>query len=138
MEGLAQLLPFILIIVVFYFLLIRPQRKRQQEQLRMQSSLAPGTRVMTTAGLYATVVAVDDDDVILEVAPGVESRYVKGAIARVVTPVPGQPEDAEVGGDTTPEVSDTAPAKADDAPAAEPDTAAKPASPQDEGSKSSS
>ncbi|MGC5013057.1 preprotein translocase subunit YajC [Streptosporangium sp. DT93] len=76
-----------LMVVVFYFLLIRPQRKRQQEQAKMQNSLTPGTGVMTTTGLFATVVAIDADDVILEIAPGVETRWVKAAIGRVLVPV---------------------------------------------------
>jgi preprotein translocase subunit YajC len=86
MGQLGSILPLILLVVVFYFLLIRPQRKRQQEALKMQNSLAPGARVMTTTGLFATVVAVDNEDVILEVAPGVETRWVKAAIGRVVQP----------------------------------------------------
>lgn len=85
-NALTSFLPLILLVVVFYFLLIRPQRKRQQEQLRMQNSLAPGMRVMTTTGLFGDVVAVDGEDVILEIAPGVETRWVKAAIGRVVTP----------------------------------------------------
>jgi preprotein translocase subunit YajC len=93
-NALTSFLPLILLVVVFYFLLIRPQRKRQQEQLRMQNSLVPGTRVMTTTGLFATVVAVEDEDVILEIAPGVESRWVKAAIGRVVTPVHTQDENS--------------------------------------------
>ncbi|NRQ32048.1 preprotein translocase subunit YajC [Nonomuraea sp. NN258] len=86
MEQLGSILPLILLVVVFYFLLIRPQRKRQQEAVKMQNSLAPGARVMTTTGLFGTVVAVDNEDVILEVAPGIETRWVKAAIGRVVTP----------------------------------------------------
>ncbi len=86
MDQLTSILPLILLVVVFYFLLIRPQRKRQQEAVKMQNSLTPGTRVMTTTGLFATVVAVDNEDVILEVAPGIETRWVKAAIGRVVTP----------------------------------------------------
>ena len=49
----------------------------------------PGVEVMTTAGLFATVHAVTDDEVQLEVAPGVVQRYAKGAVLRIVTP----PED---------------------------------------------
>ncbi|MEU8149046.1 preprotein translocase subunit YajC [Nonomuraea sp. NPDC048901] len=86
MGQLGSILPLILLVVVFYFLLIRPQRKRQQEATAMQNSLAPGARVMTTTGLFGTVVAVDNEDVILEVAPGIETRWVKAAIGRVVTP----------------------------------------------------
>ncbi|WP_326823634.1 preprotein translocase subunit YajC [Streptosporangium sp. NBC_01756] len=91
----SSLIMIALMVVVFYFLLIRPQRKRQQEQAQMQNSLAPGTRIMTTTGLFATVVAIDADDVILEIAPGVETRWIKAAIGRVLTPVDGV-EDEDV------------------------------------------
>ncbi|MFI6323121.1 preprotein translocase subunit YajC [Nonomuraea sp. NPDC050556] len=112
MGQLGSILPLILLVVVFYFLLIRPQRKRQQEAAKMQNSLAPGTRVMTTTGLFATVVAVDNEDVVLEVAPGIETRWVKAAIGRVVTPVDEAPEVVEPVADEpvaeTVEVADTA------------------------------
>ena len=51
-----------LLVVVFYFLLIRPQRKRQQERSDAELAWRPG-QVMTTTGLFATVVAIDDEDV---------------------------------------------------------------------------
>ncbi|WP_204060877.1 preprotein translocase subunit YajC [Microbispora corallina] len=94
-NPLGTFLPLILLVVVFYFLLIRPQRKRQQEQAQMQNSLAPGARVMTTTGLFGTVVGLEDDDVLLEVAPGVQTRWVKGAIGRVLTPVDDVPGPAD-------------------------------------------
>jgi preprotein translocase subunit YajC len=91
----------ILIVVVFigfYFLLIRPQRNRQRKVMEQQKTVATGARVRTTAGMYATVVAVDGDDVVLEVAPGVEVRYLKKAIMEVVGEGPGgyaEDQDAE-------------------------------------------
>ncbi|MFI6505540.1 preprotein translocase subunit YajC [Nonomuraea typhae] len=93
MGSLGSILPLVLLVVVFYFLLIRPQRKRQQEAVKMQNSLTPGTRVMTTTGLFATVVAVENEDVVLEVAPGIETRWVKAAIGRVLTPGDAPVED---------------------------------------------
>lgn len=84
--------PFIVLIVIFYFLLIRPQRNRQRQMQQMQSSLLPGQQVLTTAAMYATVVAVDDDAVVLEIAPGVEARFNRAAIAQVLTPVEETPE----------------------------------------------
>ncbi|GIH22927.1 hypothetical protein Aph01nite_12370 [Acrocarpospora phusangensis] len=115
MEGLAQFLPIILLIVVFYFLLIRPQRKRQQEQVAMQNSLSVGSRVMTTTGLFATVVGFADDDVLLEIAPGVETRWVKAAIGRVVTPVDDADEtdEGETEDDAVDEAVVDAPEKGD-------------------------
>ncbi|GAA4065669.1 preprotein translocase subunit YajC [Nonomuraea soli] len=105
-SGMSTIIMLVLMVVAFYFLLIRPQKKRQQEAVKMQNSLAPGTRIMTTTGLFATVVAIDHEDVILEIAPGVETRWVKAAIGRVVTPV-----DAPV--DSTDEVDDDVKATVD-------------------------
>ncbi len=76
----------VLVFVGFYFLMIRPQRRRQQQVQQQQKTVNPGARVRTTAGMYATVTAVDGDDVVLEVAPGVEVRYLKRAIMEVVAP----------------------------------------------------
>jgi preprotein translocase subunit YajC len=84
MKQLGPLLPFILLGVVFYLLILRPQRVRQRQLAQTQSALAPGVRVMTTGGLYATVSAVETDAVLLEIAPGVVCRYVKPAVARVL------------------------------------------------------
>jgi preprotein translocase subunit YajC len=80
------LLLIVIVFVGFYFLMIRPQRRRQQAAQQQQRTVAPGARVRTTAGMYATVVEVDGDDVILEVAPGVDVRYVRRAIMEVVSP----------------------------------------------------
>jgi preprotein translocase subunit YajC len=91
--GLLGFLPLILILGVGYLLLIRPARNRQRKAMETRSAVEPGSEVTTTAGLIATVVAVDDDTVTLEVAPGVHSRYIKGAIARVNTPIEDIPDD---------------------------------------------
>ena len=86
MESLGTLLPIVLIGAVFYLLIMRPARTRQRKQAEMMSALAPGTRVMTTAGVYGTVVSLDDDDAELEIAPGVVIRVVKAAIGKVIEP----------------------------------------------------
>jgi preprotein translocase subunit YajC len=91
----------VLVFVGFYFLMIRPQRRRQQQVAQQQNTVQPGARVRTTAGMYATVVEVDDADVVLEVAPGVEVRYLKRAIMEVITP--GDAEAAEDGEFAEPE-----------------------------------
>ncbi len=76
----------LIVVVAFYFLMIRPQQRRKQQAAQKQSAVQPGARVRTTAGMYATVVTIDGDDVVLEVAPGVEVRYLKRAIMDVVSP----------------------------------------------------
>ena len=77
------LLP-VALLVLFYFVAIRPQRRRQREMQNLQNQIQPGQKVITTTGMYATVVALENDAVVLEVAPGVHSRFVKQVIGRVV------------------------------------------------------
>lgn len=100
---------FIIILIalfaVFYFVMIRPQRNRQRQTQEMQRRVTPGQRVRTTAGMYGTVVAIEDDDVVLEVAPGVQARFLRRAIMDVLpgeAPVDGAPvadEDEEEAAD---------------------------------------
>ena len=82
----TTLILILVVVVGFYLLMIRPQQRRRQQAAQQQNSVQPGARVRTTAGMYATVVDVDGDDVVLEVAPGVEVRYMRRAIMDVVSP----------------------------------------------------
>ena len=79
---------FLVIIVVLfgllYFVTIRPQRNRQRAAQQTQSHLQPGMRVRTTAGMFATVAAVEDQEVVLEVAPGVHVRFLRRAVMDVI------------------------------------------------------
>jgi preprotein translocase subunit YajC len=79
---------FLIVIVVLfgllYFVMIRPQRNKQRQAQAMQNQVRPGQRVRTTAGMYATVVDADDTDVVLEVAPGVQLRFLRRAIMDVL------------------------------------------------------
>ena len=85
MQGIAGLLPLILIFGLFYLMLIRPQRRRAQQHQSLVNALEPGDEVVTIGGLYGTVTSLDDDDVELEVSPGTTLRFVKSAVARKVT-----------------------------------------------------
>jgi preprotein translocase subunit YajC len=100
----STLILILVVVVAFYMLMIRPQRRRQQQAQQKQSSVQPGARVRTTAGMYATVVDVDGDDVILEVAPGVEVRYMKRAVMDVVSP--GDEVDEDVAPDEETDTED--------------------------------
>jgi preprotein translocase subunit YajC len=87
----STLILILIVVVAFYLLMIRPQQRRKQQAQQQRNTVTPGARVRTTAGMYATVVDVDGDDVILEVAPGVEVRYMRRAVMDVVSP--GEAED---------------------------------------------
>ncbi|HEX6198173.1 MAG TPA: preprotein translocase subunit YajC [Jiangellaceae bacterium] len=88
------LLPLILLVAVFYFLLIRPQQKQRKQLQEVQQSLTPGSKVMTGSGLIGTIEAVEGDEVVLEVAPGVTNRFVRRAIVQVIPDEPVVPDDA--------------------------------------------
>ena len=90
-KGNPYLFPIIIIALfaLLYFVMIRPQRNRQRQAAQTQNEVMPGSRVRTTAGMYATVVSVDGDDVVLEIAPGVNVRYMRRAIMNVVPDGPG-------------------------------------------------
>jgi preprotein translocase subunit YajC len=79
---------FLIVIVVLfgllYFVMIRPQRNKQRQAQAMQSQVQPGQRVRTTAGMYATVVEADATDVVLEVAPGIQLRFLRRAVMDVL------------------------------------------------------
>ncbi len=82
----SSLVLLVLLIAGFYLVAVRPGRKRMQAMQQVQTGLAAGRQVITTAGLYATVTAVDDTDqtVTLEIAPGVEAKFARGAVLKLV------------------------------------------------------
>src|SRR6266581_9693815 len=83
----TNLLPILIIVVLFgvlYMTMIRPQRNRQRQAQQMQSTVLPGSRIRTTAGIYGTVISVEDNDVVVEIAPGVQIRMLRRAVMEVV------------------------------------------------------
>ncbi len=61
MEAVAQFLPLILLFGIFYFLIIRPQQKQQKEHAAMLEALDKGDKIVTTGGLHAEIVKVEED-----------------------------------------------------------------------------
>lgn len=84
-QGLSSLIFLALLIAIFYFMLIRPQKRRVEEHRNLVESIGVGDEVVTIGGIYATVVATGDEEIELQVAPGVNIRFVKSAIARRIT-----------------------------------------------------
>ncbi|UOZ04843.1 MULTISPECIES: preprotein translocase subunit YajC [unclassified Amycolatopsis] len=84
------LLPLLLVLVLAVPLVMssRKQKKQQAAQQDLQSSLAPGDRVMTTSGLYGTVADTSGDNTIdIEIAPGVVTTWLRLAVREKVEPV---------------------------------------------------
>jgi preprotein translocase subunit YajC len=91
------LLPLLLVLVLAVPLVMstRKQKKQQAAQKDLQSSLAPGDRVMTTSGLYGTVADTSGENTIdVEIAPGVVTTWLRLAVREKVEPVVETEEDA--------------------------------------------
>ena len=86
MDISSFILPLMLVVLALpLFLSARKQKKVYAEMQQLQNSLGPGDRVMTSSGLYATVVdATDDTTIELELAPGVHTTWLRQAIREKV------------------------------------------------------
>jgi len=80
-SAIMQLFPLILMFGIFYFLLIRPQQKKAKDHRALIDSLKKGDMVVTAAGIHGKVTSVEENIVILEIAPGINIKIGKGYIA---------------------------------------------------------
>src|SRR5919199_5871110 len=78
------LLALLVTFLLMWALLIRPQQRRMREHQSVVSSLRTGDEVITAGGIYGRVRSVDDESMILEVAPGVELRVLRAAVSQRV------------------------------------------------------
>lgn len=101
----------LLMLVGFYFLLIRPQRNRQRAQQALLTALEVGDEVMTTGGIFGTIVDIDEDEGVLtvEIAPGTQVKMLRHGVAQrfvedddVDGSVDDDEDDATEGADRTP------------------------------------
>jgi preprotein translocase subunit YajC len=78
------------ILPLFYFLLIRPQQQQEKKRRSMIDALKKNDKVLTTGGIYGTVIAVDpkQDKVVLRVddEKGVKLAFTRASVARVIEP----------------------------------------------------
>jgi len=59
-QGIAQFLPLIILFAIFYFLIIRPQQQQQKKHQAMLDGLTKGDKIVTTGGLMAEIVKVEE------------------------------------------------------------------------------
>lgn len=109
MESLVLFLPFLLIMGGFMYVASRRQRRAMQATIDLHDSLQRGDRVHTTSGLEATITAITDDTVDLEIAPGVVTTWMKLAIRDKILPDEPELDDADDLDDGADELEDVAP-----------------------------
>ncbi len=91
-----ELLFPLLVLGLMWVLLVRPQQQRVRRQRELVSSLEVGDEVVTAGGAIGRIVELDDDEVRLEVAPGVTMRFVRMAVnARVDETLEEEVEEGE-------------------------------------------
>lgn len=82
-DFLIQILPFLLIFVIMYFLIIRPQQRRLKDHKEMVAALRRGDTVVTGGGLIGKVTKADDDELQVELAPGMKVKVIRSTITEV-------------------------------------------------------
>lgn len=78
--DLVIFLPLLIVLGAFMFFASRRQKKAMQATIDLHNSLEIGDRVHTTSGLQGTITAITDDNVELEIAPGVVTTWMKLAV----------------------------------------------------------
>ncbi len=80
---------FIILILMFvgmYFLIIAPQRKKQKQHEKRIAALKSGDKIVTSGGLYGTVVNVKDDRLVLKLGENIKVELAKQFVAYAVDP----------------------------------------------------
>lgn len=79
-------LPILLIFGIFYFLLFLPMQKQRKQTQRMLSSLQNGNTVVTSGGIVGTIVAIEDDTLVLRVKPdNIKIQVTRSAVSSMLS-----------------------------------------------------
>lgn len=78
-------LPILLIFAIFYFLLFMPMQRQKKQQQKMLKELETGSVVVTSGGIMGTIVAIEDDTVVLRVKPdNIKIQMARSAVSGLV------------------------------------------------------
>ena len=80
----AMLFPLAVMFVIFYLLVFRPQSQARKEHDQMLKGLKKNDEVVTSGGLFGTVVNVKADAITLRIDENVRVDVEPSAIARLV------------------------------------------------------
>src|ERR1700674_4177802 len=80
-SGLLAFAPLLVIMVIFYVLLILPAQRRQKKNQEMLNSLKSGDKVVTSGGIFGTIVGIEGDAIQLRIADQVKVKVLRSAIS---------------------------------------------------------
>lgn len=93
--GIAGFLPIIVIFGIMYFFMFRPQSKKAKEHREMVAALKRGDRVIVANGILGVVSKIiDDAEVAVEIASGVEIKVVRNSVSQVISKKPPAEKEA--------------------------------------------
>jgi preprotein translocase subunit YajC len=75
-----QIAPFIVILGIFYLLVFLPARRRQKKLQDMIDNLKAGDKVITSGGIYGTIVGFKEDRIQLRIAENVKVELSRNAV----------------------------------------------------------
>ena len=81
-SALINFAPIIIIGVIFYVLIFLPMRRKQKKLEAMIAALRANDKVITTSGIYGTIVGVKERTFILKIADQAKIEISKSAVAQ--------------------------------------------------------
>ncbi len=75
-----------LIFVVFYLLVIMPSRKKQKKHQGDVAQLKSGDKIVTSGGIYGTVMGTKKDKIELKISSNVKIDVSRNAVAVILAP----------------------------------------------------
>jgi preprotein translocase subunit YajC len=90
-NPILNLVPIAAIFIIFYFFIIRPQQKQAKEHDKMLNAVKKGDKILTTGGLYGTVVGLKGADLEVRFAENVKLLLARSAVTKVLAEAPAEP-----------------------------------------------
>ena len=84
--GILSFLPLVFILGIFYLIVFMPARRRQKKLQDMISNLKSGDKVVTSGGIYGTIVGFKGDRIQLRVAENVKIELSRNAVTALQLP----------------------------------------------------
>jgi preprotein translocase subunit YajC len=89
-SGILTLLPIVFILGIFYVVVFLPARSRQKKLQQMIDNLQNGDKIVTSGGIYGTIVGFKDDRIQVRVAQNVQIEMARSAVTALQTPKEGE------------------------------------------------
>ena len=85
-NSLLGFLPILLIFGIFYFLLFLPMQRQRKQTQKMLAGLQNGNTVATSGGIIGTIVAIEDETLVLRVKPdNVKIQVARSSVSSMIS-----------------------------------------------------